>query len=214
MSDEGHMSSIDMSSTIDPNSDQLGADDFIAGPRTVTVTGVSKGNADQPVNIAVAEFDRPFRPCLSMRRVLVAAWGPDAGGYVGRRMTLYRDPAVKWGGQEIGGIRIKEMSHIDKRLSLALTVTRGKRVPFVIEPLTDTPPPETATNEQRTTITALLADQGLTSKDAALEWLSEQLNRPIVSTADLTGDEAEGVIGFLRAEHAKDAQVEDEAVQA
>jgi len=132
---------MDISTTIAPKSDQLNADDLISGPATVTITGVSSGDADQPVNIATAEFGdaRPFKPCKSMRRVLVAAWGPEASMYVGRRMTLYREAAVKFGGQEVGGIRISHLSHIDKRLTLALTMTRGKRAPFSVEPLPDEP---------------------------------------------------------------------------
>lgn len=132
---------MDLSTTIAPKSDQLNADDLISGPRTVTITGVSRGDADQPVNIATAEFGdgRPFKPCKSMRRVLVAAWGPEASNYIGRRMTLYREPGVRFGGQEVGGIRISHLSHIDKRLTLALTMTRGRRAPFVVEPLPDGP---------------------------------------------------------------------------
>lgn len=138
--------SVDMSATIAPKSDQLNADDLISGPRTVTVTGISRGEADQPVNIATAEFGdgRPFKPCKSMRRVMVQLWGPDASAYVGRRMTLYREPEVKFGGQTVGGIRISHMSDLDKKVTLALTATRGKRSPFVVEPLRDDPKPEKA----------------------------------------------------------------------
>lgn len=131
---------MDMSTTIAPKSDQLNADDLMSGPRTVTITGVSRGDADQPVNIELTEFPgRAYRPAKSMRRVMVAAWGADASAYVGHRMTLYREDGVKFGGQTVGGIRISHLSHIDQRLTLALTVTRGKRAPFVVEPLSDEP---------------------------------------------------------------------------
>lgn len=128
---------MDITSTIEADSTQVNADDLVA-PRTVTITGVSKGTADQPVNFDLAEFPgRAYRPCKSMRRVLVMAWGPDAATYIGRRMTIYNDPSVKWGGQAVGGIRIKALSHIEKRLTMALTETRGKRTPFVVDPLPD-----------------------------------------------------------------------------
>ena len=35
------------------------------------------------------------------------------------------------------------MSHIDSRITLALTVTRGKRAPFTVDPLPDEPAPIT-----------------------------------------------------------------------
>lgn len=135
---------MDITKTIEADSTQVNADDLTAAPRTVTITGVSKGTADQPVNIELDEFPgRAYRPCKSMRRVLVAAWGPDAANYIGRRMTIYNDPTVKWGGQSVGGIRIKALSHIDKQLTLALTVTRGQRKPYTVDPLPDEPPPRT-----------------------------------------------------------------------
>src|SRR4051812_1895468 len=126
--------SIDMTDTIAPKSDQLNADDLIGAPRTVTITAVTRGDADQPVNIVTAEFGegRPYKPCKSMRRVLVTAWGIDASTYVGRRMTLFNDPSVKWGGAAVGGIRLSHLSHIDKPLTVSLTETRGKRKPHRI----------------------------------------------------------------------------------
>jgi hypothetical protein len=133
---------MDISATIAPKSDQLNADDLIGGPVTVTITGVSRGTPDQPVNITTAEFGdgRPYKPCKSMRRVMVAAWGADASTYAGRRMTLYRDGAVRFGGQETGGIRISHMSDIEHKLTIAMTVTRGKRAPYSVEPLVEAAP--------------------------------------------------------------------------
>ena len=34
-----------------------------------------------------------------MRRVIVAAWGPEATAYAGRRLTLYREPSIMFGGR-------------------------------------------------------------------------------------------------------------------
>lgn len=130
---------MDISDSIVPRSDQANAEDFLSGPRTVTITGVNKGSAEQPVNIELAEFPgRPFRPSKTVRRILVNAWGAEASAYVGRRMTLYRDPAVKFGGLDVGGIRVSHLSHLDKPLTVALTVTRGKRAPYTVQPLVET----------------------------------------------------------------------------
>ena len=132
---------MDMSTTIEADSTQINADDLTGSPRTVTITGVSKGTADQPVTFDEAEFPgRAYRPCKSMRRVMVLAWGSDASTYIGRRLTLFNDQSVKWGGAAVGGVRISAMSGIDTPLTIALTVTRGRRAPFVIQPLPDVPP--------------------------------------------------------------------------
>lgn len=129
---------MDISTTTAPKSDQQNFDDYIAGPKTVTITEVRAGTAEQPVEIHLAEFPgRPFKPSKTARRVLVAAWGSDAAAYAGRRMTLYGDPTVKFGGATVGGIRISHLSDIAKPLTLSLTTTRGKRAPVTIQPLPD-----------------------------------------------------------------------------
>ena len=131
---------MNLNDSIAPKSDQLNAEDMLSGPRVVTITNVRSGSAEQPVEIDVAEFPRPFKPSKTVRRILVNAWGADASAYVGRRMTLFRDPAVRFGGQDVGGIRVSHLSHIPKRLTVHLTTTRGKRAPFTVEPLPDSAP--------------------------------------------------------------------------
>lgn len=129
---------MDMSLTVAPKSDQINADDLIAGPRTITVTRVNanEGNAEQPVNVYFdGDNGKPFRPCKSMRRVMIAVWGVDAKEYVGRSMTLYRDPDVTWGGMKVGGIRISHMSHMNGEQVLALTATKSSRKPYKVRPL-------------------------------------------------------------------------------
>ncbi|WP_420140174.1 hypothetical protein [Sphingomonas sp.] len=138
----------DMTSVIVPKSDQWNADDFIAGPRTFTIAEVHiRGGQEQPVSIALEGTDKFFRPCKSMSRVLVAIWGADARQYIGRSLTLYRDPTVKWGGMEVGGIRISHMSDMEKPHTMALTATKGSRKPYTVRPLT-TMQADTLTIEQ------------------------------------------------------------------
>ena len=117
---------------------QVNADDLISGPRTITITRVSgnEGNKEQPVAVFFdGDEGKPFMPCKTMRRLMVAAWGPDASTYSGRKVTLYRDPTVKFGGMETGGVRISHMSHIDADLKVALTSTCGKRGMVHVKPL-------------------------------------------------------------------------------
>ena len=125
--------------TLAPDSQQLDAVDLLGGPRTFTVESVSKGNAEQPVNVHLAEFDRPWRPGKSMRRVLAACWGTDASQWVGRRVRLYCDPEVIFGRDKVGGTRISHLSHIDKTQRIPLLVSRGKSATYTVEPLTETP---------------------------------------------------------------------------
>lgn len=142
----------DISDTLAPKSDQLDAVDLLGGPQTFTITEVSKGNAEQPVQIGLAEFPRVWRPGKSMRRVLAACWGTDAAKWVGRRVTLYCDESVMFGSDVVGGTRISHLSHIDKAKKVPLLVKRGKSATFTVQPLPDAPatpaaPPEPTAEE-------------------------------------------------------------------
>ncbi|MGH1574319.1 hypothetical protein ACRAWG_31315 [Methylobacterium sp. P31] len=129
----------DLSQTITPKSDQLNADDLIGGPRTIKVTRVSAmREPDQPIAVYFeGDGGKPYKPCKSMRRVLVRVWGTDGSAYTGRRMTLYRDDAVQFGGAAVGGIRISHVSHIAQPVTMPLTVTRASRRPFTVKPLAE-----------------------------------------------------------------------------
>jgi hypothetical protein len=142
---------LDLSDTIVPKSDQLNSDDLRSGPRTFTIAEVRKNNSDeQPVSIVLAEFPtgRPWKPSKSMRRVLVEVWGRDASTYAGKRLTLYRDDRIKFGGQEVGGIRIQAMSGLKKPKPMALHVTRGKYESIVVQPLADNAPTSPTVSEE------------------------------------------------------------------
>jgi hypothetical protein len=126
----------DMTSVIVPKSDQINADDLIGRTMTIAIRDVQiKGGQEQPVSIFFEGSEKAFRPCKSMSRVLVAGWGADAKEYVGRSLTLYRDPTVKWGGLEVGGIRISHMSHLEAPMTMALTATKGSRKPYTVKPI-------------------------------------------------------------------------------
>ena len=127
---------IDMSDTIIAKSDQLNSDDLISGAITIKIRDIAKAAGDQPVSIFFdGDNGKPFKPCKSMRKVMVNVWGKYAENYVGRSMTLYRDPKVKWGGAEVGGIRISHMSDINAPVTMALTETKASRKPFTVKPL-------------------------------------------------------------------------------
>lgn len=123
--------------TIDPKSDQLNADDLVGTTKTIKVTSVTRGaGSDQPIVINYeGDNGRPFKPCKSMRRVLIFAWGEYGSDWVGKSMTLHCDPEIKFGGVKVGGIRISHLSHIKSALSMSLTATRGKRSPYNVDVL-------------------------------------------------------------------------------
>lgn len=127
---------VDMSQFVEAKSDQLNADDLIGSPRTITVRKVTGNDGDQPVSIYFdGDNNKPFKPCKTIRRVLLAVWGRNAADYVGRSMTIYRDDSVTFGGLNTGGIRISHMSHIDKKTVVVVMKTKGKKAGVEIKPL-------------------------------------------------------------------------------
>lgn len=177
----------DLTNTIEAKSDQLGADDLMSGPRSIKITKVSAdtGSSEQPIVVNFEGDNRkPWKPCKSMRRLLVAIWGANGNEYVGRSVTLYRDPTVKWGGLEVGGIRISHMSHIDKPVTIALTATRGNKKPTTVQPLVVRDEPKELTTREFADHLRNLIDNG-TAKEATDYWDAHEDLRKVISAANL-----------------------------
>lgn len=187
---------MDISNTIEPKSDQLDAVELLSGPRVFTIERVSAHNSEQPVNLHLVGFPRPWRPGKSMRRVLVACWGPDASKYVGRSVQLFCDKEVMFGGQAVGGTRISAMSHIDKAQKVPLLVTKGRSAIFTVQPLPDTPAPVASQTKPDRLMEALRAN-GLTEAGPALAFIGQTVDREIKATKELTADEIDLVVHEL-----------------
>lgn len=119
----------DMTHVIIAKSDQLNADDLIAAPITVRITKVKVTlETVQPVTIWYeGDNGKPWKPCKGQCRVLVHAWGKDPANYVGRLLTLFREPTVVYAGKKVGGIEISHMSDIKDDFDFAITVSRGSK---------------------------------------------------------------------------------------
>jgi hypothetical protein len=173
--------------TLAPNSDQLDAIELVSGPRVFTVERVTKGNAEQPVNVHLVEFPRPWRPGKSMRRVLAACWGVDASKWIGRRVELFFDPEVTFGKEKPGGTRIKRISHIDKAQRVPLLVTRGKSTIYNVEPLRETAPTPSPTANLLAEIKAAAEAAGVDLATVAAEWAESHEGQAIREATDVGG---------------------------
>ena len=137
--------------TILAKSDQLNADDIIGTGITITVTAVKRGDsAEQPVVIHYnGDNGRPYKPCKTMRRVLIAGWGENGAAWIGRSMTLYNEPSVKFGGVAVGGIRISHMTDIGNGISMATNASKGKKKEVIIQPLKAQAPSKPAISDDQ-----------------------------------------------------------------
>lgn len=161
-----------MLKTIEPKSDQLNFDDFVGGKTlTIKITKVSAVAGDQPIAINFeGDNGKPWKPCKSMRRVLVHVWKEDGAIYVGRSLTLYGDPTVRFGKDQVGGIRISHMSNIAEAVTMALTATKAQRKPFTVKPLAASGTPTAAADPNIKKIGDEMAAQGVA---AYTEWLGK-----------------------------------------
>lgn len=158
---------MDITPFIKAKSDQLNADDLLGGPITVQIERVTQGNREQPVVIHISGGHMPWKPSKTALRVLAHAWGTDTKPWVGRWMTLYRDETVRWAGEEVGGIRIKALSHITEDISLSLAESRGKKKNQRVAVLKNPAQKGAPTAD----LGKLLADAGLSAEDVD-RWLA------------------------------------------
>ena len=129
---------LDLRPTLVAKSDQLHADHLVGGPMPITVSRVSATSGDQPVTVHYeGDKGRPYKPCLTMRKVLVLAWGHDGNKWPGRSMRVYNDQDVRFGKDLVGGVRISHLSHIERDIKVSLAVTKGKKALYEIKRLQD-----------------------------------------------------------------------------
>lgn len=188
---------MDITETLAPKSDQMDAVDLLGGPMTFTIVEVTKGASDeQPIQVRLAEFARPWRPSKGMRRVLAACWTPHANEWTGRRLTLFCDPTVRFGGAEVGGIRISHMSDLTGPKKVPLLITKGKSAMYTVAPLKEEAP-RGLSPAQSQRIAALLRQNDLNDKATVLALYAGEVGREVAATKDLTVSEADKVIAAL-----------------
>jgi hypothetical protein len=129
----------DISDTLAPKSEQLDNVELTSGPRVFVVERVEvKREAEQPVRVYFLGFPRPWRPGVTMRRVLAYCWGEKSKCWPGRSIKLFRDPDIRYGKDATGGTRIAAMSDIDGRQEVPILMSQGRAGVYVVEPLSPT----------------------------------------------------------------------------
>jgi predicted DNA binding protein len=193
---------LDVSGTILSKSDQLNASDLIGNEMILTVSNVNLvSSPDQPMVINWEGDDgRPYKPCKSMRRVLVGLWGKDASQWIGRSIGVYNEPTVKWAGKEEGGIRIKSLSHIDKNKSVTTSESQHKKITYLISVLQVEQKqravwPDDKFNDQLPRIRAAI--EGGTST-------AEKIITSLMGKADLTDSQISAISNFAVKEQTDD----------
>ena len=129
------LSAEDLQRATQARSDQVNSSDLLSGPLTSRIIDVRAGNADQPVIIDIDSHPQPWKPSKTALRVLCACWGGDPSQWIGKTAVLYNDEKVKWGGVEVGGIRVSHLSDITSTKKISVNATRGKKEVLTVDPL-------------------------------------------------------------------------------
>jgi len=111
--------------------------------------------------IHTREFNRPYMPCVKMRRLLEQAWGKPRPEWMGRKMRLYLDPKVSYGRHKhIGGIRINALSHWEGG-PISVQAGRGTEESYPVASLDVAKKPEPTFEEKRAALAQLVAERGM-----------------------------------------------------
>lgn len=124
----------DVTFAMEAKSDQLNAVDIMGSDRIIRIREVQVKKGDQPISVFFdGDNNRPWKPSKGMIRILAGAWGTDSAAWVGKSAQLFFEPTVKYAGKEVGGIRIRALSDIDKRgLTFVITLNRQQRDPYPV----------------------------------------------------------------------------------
>ena len=126
--------------------DQWNNENFVDGPRVFTISHVTEGKEQVAYDIHFSDGEgRCWRPSNGMLELLCHVWGDDTKAWAGRRVQLFQDATVKIGRDVVGGIRVRSISHINKPMSPLITVSKGTKKPYTVQPLADTPAPAPTT---------------------------------------------------------------------
>lgn len=180
---------MDVSKAIQPKSDQLNSDD-LAQPVTITIVDVLPGS-DGRVHVVTDVYGpaRPWKPAKTMLRLMAQHWGVETNEWHGKRVTLFRDPSVEFGGDTVGGIRIAAMSGINRSFTDNVTIKRGKRSKVTVEKLPDVAPQQQHDLTDRITKAISAFDQlGTTQVD-----LEQRIGRP---ATEWTPDDLQQLMGL------------------
>lgn len=94
---------------------------------------------DKPV-MWFKEIDRGFMYCKTTGHSCAAMFGEDDDGWIGKRITLYADPNVRFGSEQVGGIRVAGSPDITKPLTVRIKFPKKRAFEVQLVPTKAAPP--------------------------------------------------------------------------
>lgn len=104
--------------------------------RTLSLERVGReGDDEQRWIMWFNELKKGLRLNVTTLRIFEAAYGDDSDRWIGRRVQLYWDPTVQFGGKLVGGVRVRLSRAAVGGVAAALSVPAGAR----FDPMTGQP---------------------------------------------------------------------------
>ena len=92
-----------------------------------------KREVDKPV-MWFKEIDRGWMYCKTTGHCMAAMFGNNDDAWIGKRVTLYADPEVRFGSEQVGGIRIAGSPDIAKPLTVRIKFPKKKAFEVQLAP--------------------------------------------------------------------------------
>ena len=111
---------------------------IIHGKFTGTITRVEQKkiyDGQDGIVIEFRESQKPFVPCLTVRKLLAAFMPKELDKWPGIRLELFADQSVQFGGQKVGGVRLSAASCLTAPFSMSVCAARGRRAIITVMPL-------------------------------------------------------------------------------
>jgi len=80
------------------------------------------------------EIDRGWIYCKTSGHSMAAMWGKDDANWIGKRVTLYADPDIMFGADQVGGIRVAGSPDIDKEIKIRIKFKKKRALEVVLTP--------------------------------------------------------------------------------
>jgi hypothetical protein len=92
-----------------------------------------KREVDKPA-IWFKEIERSWLYCKTSGHSIAAMFGKDDSAWIGKRITLYADPDVRFGSEQVGGIRVAGSPDIEKEIKIRVKFPKKKPIEIVLTP--------------------------------------------------------------------------------
>jgi hypothetical protein len=89
-----------------------------------------KKNVDRAV-MYFKELDRGWMYCKTTGHCMAKMFGEDDDAWIGKRITIYGDPSIQFGGEQVGGIRIAGSP--DLKEAMTVRIKFPKKKPFEVK---------------------------------------------------------------------------------